>query len=81
MRTSDKTNTIVMTAMMMCLVLVTTYTFKIPTPFQGYVHLGDAMIFLSVLIVGKNTVQLPQLSVLPLQTCSAAMSLSHHGPL
>ena len=54
MRTSDKTNTIVMTAMMMCLVLVTTYTFKIPTPFQGYVHLGDAMIFLSVLIVGKK---------------------------
>ena len=49
-----KTNTIVMTAMMMCLVLVTTYTFKIPTPFQGYVHLGDAMIFLSVLIVGKK---------------------------
>ncbi len=54
MRTSNKTNTIVMTAMMMCLVLVTTYTFKIPTPFQGYVHLGDAMIFLSVLIVGKK---------------------------
>ena len=54
MRTSDKTNTIVMTAMMLCLVLVTTYTFKIPTPFQGYVHLGDAMIFLSVLIVGKK---------------------------
>ena len=54
MRTSDKTNTIVMTAMMMCLVLITTYTFKIPTPFHGYVHLGDAMIFLSVLIVGKK---------------------------
>ena len=43
-----------MTAMMTCLVLLTTYTFKIPTPFQGYVHLGDAMIFLSVLVVGRK---------------------------
>ena len=39
MKVTDKTNTIVMTAMMMCLILITTYTFKIPTPFQGYVHL------------------------------------------
>ncbi len=54
MRTSEKTNTLVMTAMMTCLVLLTTYTFKIPTPFQGYVHLGDAMIFLSVLVVGRK---------------------------
>ena len=54
MKVTDKTNTIVMTAMMMCLILVTTYTFKIPTPFQGYVHLGDAMIFLAVLVVGKK---------------------------
>lgn len=54
MKTTDKTNTIVMTAMMMCLILITTYTFKIPTPFQGYVHLGDAMIFLAVLVVGKK---------------------------
>ena len=54
MRISEKTNTLVMTAMMTCLVLLTTYTFKIPTPFQGYVHLGDAMIFLSVLILGRK---------------------------
>ncbi len=54
MRISEKTNTLVMTAMMTCLVLLTTYTFKIPTPFQGYVHLGDAMIFLSVLVVGRK---------------------------
>ena len=54
MKVTDKTNTIVMTAMMMCLILITTYTFKIPTPFQGYVHLGDAMIFLAVLVVGKK---------------------------
>ena len=54
MRINEKTNTLVMTAMMTCLVLLTTYTFKIPTPFQGYVHLGDAMIFLSVLVVGRK---------------------------
>ena len=54
MRINEKTNTLVMTAMMTCLVLLTTYTFKIPTPFQGYVHLGDAMIFLSVLILGRK---------------------------
>lgn len=54
MNRSEKTYTIVMTAMMTCLVLLTTYTFKIPTPFQGYVHLGDAMIFLSVLAVGRK---------------------------
>lgn len=54
MKRTEKTYTIVMTAMMTCLVLLTTYTFKIPTPFQGYVHLGDAMIFLSVLTVGKK---------------------------
>ena len=54
MNRNEKTYTIVMTAMMTCLVLLTTYTFKIPTPFQGYVHLGDAMIFLSVLVVGRK---------------------------
>ena len=53
MNRNEKTYTIVMTAMMTCLVLLTTYTFKIPTPFQGYVHLGDAMIFLSVLVLGR----------------------------
>lgn len=54
MRKNEKTYSIVMTAMMTCLILLTTYTFKIPTPFQGYVHLGDAMIFLSVLAVGRK---------------------------
>lgn len=54
MNRNEKTYTIVMTAMMTCLVLLTTYTFKIPTPFQGYVHLGDAMIFLSVLVLGRK---------------------------
>ena len=49
----DKTSKVVLTAMMMCLIILATMLIKIPIPFtQGYVHLGDAMIFLSVLILG-----------------------------
>jgi len=51
----ERTNALVMTAMMMCLILVATFAIRIPSPFtQGYVHLGDTMIFLSVLILGKK---------------------------
>lgn len=54
---TDKTiYRIVMTGLMMCLILVATSLFKIPVPgTQGYVHLGDAMIFLSVLLLGRNS--------------------------
>lgn len=53
--TTNKINTIVMTGLMMCLVMVATMFIKIPVPFtQGYVHLGDSMIFLSVLVLGKK---------------------------
>ena len=46
---------VVMAGLMMCLILVATSLFKVPVPLtQGYVHLGDAMIFLSVLILGKR---------------------------
>ena len=49
----DKTSKVVLTALMMCLIILATMLIKIPIPFtQGYVHLGDAMIFLSVLILG-----------------------------
>lgn len=42
-----------MTALMTCLILISTMFFKIPIPAtQGYVHPGDAMIFLSILILG-----------------------------
>lgn len=55
MKKQDKTMQLVLTALMTSLVLVTTMTIKIPSPFtQGYVHLGDTMIFLSVLMLGKN---------------------------
>ncbi|MGI6211329.1 MAG: ECF transporter S component [Anaerovoracaceae bacterium] len=51
----SKIYNLVMTAMMMCLILVATSFFKIPVPMtQGYVHLGDAMIFLAVLLLGTR---------------------------
>lgn len=52
MKTSH-TFRIVMTALMMCLIMVAILFVRVPIPFtQGYVHLGDAMVFLSVLILG-----------------------------
>lgn len=51
----EKTNRLVLMALMTCLVLVATMSIRIPSPFtQGYVHLGDSMIFLSVLLLGKK---------------------------
>ncbi len=48
-----KINRLAMTALMTCLVLLGTMVIRIPSPFtQGYVHLGDSMIFLSVLLLG-----------------------------
>lgn len=53
MQTKSNTFKLVLTALMMCLVMVAIMFVRIPIPFtQGYVHLGDAMIFLSVLILG-----------------------------
>lgn len=53
MRVNEKTNNLVMAAMMTCLITVSTMLFKVPIPgTQGYVHLGDAMIFLGVFILG-----------------------------
>ncbi|HKM28998.1 MAG TPA: ECF transporter S component [Anaerovoracaceae bacterium] len=55
MARTEKTNKVVLTALMMCMIILATMFIKVPTPFtQGYVHLGDAMIFLSVLLLGKN---------------------------
>lgn len=53
MESKSKVTRIVLTAMMMCLITVSILFIRMPIPFtQGYVHLGDAMIFLSVLILG-----------------------------
>lgn len=50
---SDKTTKIILTGLMMAMIVVATTLFIIPVPFgNGYIHLGDAVIFLSVLILG-----------------------------
>ncbi|MBQ6439807.1 MAG: ECF transporter S component [Mogibacterium sp.] len=49
------TGKLVFTSLTACLVLLGTLLFRIPIPMtQGYVHLGDAMIFIGVLILGKK---------------------------
>lgn len=52
---NEKTGRLVMTGIMTSLVMVATMMIRIHVPFtQGYVHLGDAVIFLAVLVVGKK---------------------------
>lgn len=49
----DKTTRIILTGLMMAMIVVATMLIVIPSPFTGgYIHLGDAIIFLSVLILG-----------------------------
>lgn len=51
----ERTNRIVMTGIMTSLIMVATMIIRIHIPFtQGYVHLGDAVIFLAVLVLGKK---------------------------
>ena len=46
---------LVLTSLMICLILLGTIMFRIPVPMtQGYVHLGDAMIYLAVLLLGRR---------------------------
>lgn len=53
MKEQNHTTKIVMTALMMCIIMVSIMFIKMPIPFtQGYVHFGDAMIFLAVLVLG-----------------------------
>lgn len=53
MNMQSRTTQLVFSAIMMCLITIATMFIRVPIPFtQGYAHLGDAMIFLSVLILG-----------------------------
>ncbi len=53
MKNTGQAANIVMTALMIGIITVSIMFIKIPIPgTQGYVHLGDAMIFLSVLVLG-----------------------------
>jgi uncharacterized membrane protein len=55
MTEKEKINKLVLTSLLICMIAVTTMFFKIPIPFaNGYVHLGDAMVFLSVLTLGTR---------------------------
>lgn len=49
----QNTRQLVLTGLLTALVFLFTFVVKVPVPFtSGYIHLGDAMIFLSVLAVG-----------------------------
>lgn len=53
MTAAEKTNKIILSGVMMAIVTVSTMLLAIPVPFtNGYIHLGDSMVFLSVLILG-----------------------------
>ncbi|MCI8647656.1 MAG: ECF transporter S component [Firmicutes bacterium] len=53
MKNTSQAVNIVMTALMIAIITISIMFIKIPIPgTQGYVHLGDAMIFLSVLVLG-----------------------------
>ena len=54
MRKADKRiNKLVITALMSSLIMLMTFIIRIPVPAtQGYIHLGDCMIFLGVLVLG-----------------------------
>ena len=50
-----KLKSLTVTALMAALVFAGTYYLKIPVPAMGgYIHLGDSMIFLTVLLLGKK---------------------------
>ncbi len=50
---SSKTRKFVLTGLMTSLVFVLTFIFPIPVPYtSGYIHLGDSMIYISVIILG-----------------------------
>lgn len=51
----NNTNSLVLTSLIICIILIGTILFRIPIPMtQGYVHLGDAMIYMGVFILGKR---------------------------
>jgi uncharacterized membrane protein len=52
---NNKTIKIIMTGLMIALIVTATILIIIPIPFgNGYIHFGDTMIFLSVLILGRR---------------------------
>ena len=53
--TNNRTKEIATTALMAALVFVATYLIKFPNPAtSGYSHMGDCMIFLAVVMIGRK---------------------------
>ncbi|NBK98159.1 MAG: ECF transporter S component [Erysipelotrichia bacterium] len=51
----EKTKALATSALMIALIFVCTYTIKVPNPATGgYSHMGDCMIFLAVMLLGKK---------------------------
>lgn len=51
----NKTRQLVITALMISLIVLGTLLFRVPIPMtQGYIHLGDTMICLGVMLLGKR---------------------------
>lgn len=51
----EKTKELAMTALMTALIFTATYIIKIPNPATGgYTHMGDCMIFLGVMVLGRK---------------------------
>ena len=53
LRVNTKTLSIVQVALMIAITTLVTMTVRVPT-YAGYTHLGDSMIFLSVILLGKR---------------------------
>lgn len=52
---NNKTRQLVTTALMISLIVLGTLLFRLPIPMtQGYIHLGDTMICLGVILLGKR---------------------------
>ena len=50
-----KTSTTVLTAMMMCIIMVAIFVLRIPVPFtQGYVNLSDGIIFIAIGLLDRK---------------------------
>lgn len=52
---TKKTSVTVLTAMMMCIIMVAIFVLRIPIPFtQGYVNLSDGIIFITIALLDKK---------------------------
>nr|WP_079425850.1 ECF transporter S component [Clostridium oryzae] len=45
---------LVFTSLMAALIFIATFIIQIPTPNKGYIHLGDTMVFVAAVLLGKK---------------------------